>query len=183
MSFPEAQEKPSTIRSLYNLMHRFEPVIIDGLLAPSRRQNGYCCRLEDRSRLLHSCHSLASFRRALAHWDRRHGLNLTHIFEENPHLEFRYHQATLSPEKARHWLRFCLQMVQHAVTRNCQAAKEQVPCTRQGLEKLLITTGLKSNSGIYQKVSKELRETGRYLLLDRFRKFGSDAENSLKFAE
>ncbi len=182
MSFPEAQEKPSVIRSLYNLMHRFEPVIIDGLLAPSRRQNGYCRRLEDRSRLLHSCHSLSSYQRELSNWDRRYGLNLTHIWEQNPHLEFRYHQATLNPDKARHWLRFCLQMVQHAVTRSCQAANEQVPCTRQGLEKLLITCGFKSNSGIYNKVSAELRETGRYLLLDRFRKFVSEAGTSLNSA-
>lgn len=183
MSFPEAQEKPSVIRSLYNLMHRFEPVIIDGLLAPSRRQNGYCRRLEDRSRLLHRCHSLDSYRRALANWDRRYGLNMTHIWEQNPHLEFRYHQATLNPDKARHWVRFCLQLVQHAVTRSCQAAAEQVPSTRQGLEKLLITCGFKSNSGIYNKVSAELRETGRYLLLDRFRKFGPTPEISPNSAE
>ena len=169
VGIPEVRRHPTIIRSLYNLFHRFEPVILGGLVAPSRRQNNFCRSMPDRSKLLHSCRTLRCFQRALSGWDRHYGLNLTHLFEPAPHVEIRHHHSTLDPVKARHWLRFCLRMVDHAVERSCQAG-EQVACDRQGLENLLVTVGFKPNSRIYSKVAPDLRETGRYLLMDRWRK-------------
>jgi hypothetical protein len=96
--------------------------------------------------------------------ERRNGLNLMHVEDFDSHVEFRYHSGTINGEKARHWLRFLLQMVRHATTRSCQIPKEQVPNSREGLENLLVCCGFKPNSGIYSKVSPELRETGKYLL-------------------
>ena len=171
LGLPEINERPAIIRSLYNLFHRFEPVILGSLVSPSRKGNGYCQRMEDQSRLLHTCKTLSDYRRALRHWQRYYGLNLMPLWGEDPHLELRYHQGTLDPEKARHWIRFCLQMVEHAVTRSCQAAKDQVPDDKSGINKLLTTCGFRQQHGIYEKVSAELRETGRYLLLKRFRHF------------
>ena len=129
VSYPEARDRPTTIRSLYNLMHRFEPVIY-GLVAPSRRENGYARALENRARLLHGCRSMTSFRRALNGWNRQSGLNLTHLFEPEPRIEFRYHQGTLDANKARHWMRLVNRLVEHSVTRSCQAARRWCWCWR-----------------------------------------------------
>ena len=165
IEFPEARDNPTKIRSLFNMFHRFEPVIY-GLLPPSRKNNGYARAIAaDRSRSLHGCRSWRCFEQALTRWDRHCGLNLIHLFDRNgPRIELRYHGGTLDPEKARHWLRFCLQMVQHACNRNCQATREQTTNDRNGLENLLMSCGFKVNSGIYQKVCPELRETGKYLI-------------------
>ena len=54
-------------------------------------------------------------------------LNLTHLFKDAPHLELRHHHGTLDPNKARHWLRFCLRLVDHAIQRSCQAAPAPLP--------------------------------------------------------
>lgn len=171
LGMPEIRERPTVIRSIYNLFRRFEPVIIGGLVPPSRRDNGFSCPINRDPRLLHGCKTLQSFQRALRSWTRYMGLNLTHLFERNPHLEVRYAGSTLDPVKARHWLRFCLQMTEHACKRNCQATEEQVANDKKGMFRLLTTCGFRPNSGIYSKVSTELRETGRYLLLKRFRHF------------
>lgn len=170
LGIPEVQSDPSIIRSLFNLFHRFEPVIY-GLVPPSRRTSGYCRPIpSELSKLLHSCCSLRDYQRALV-FDRHQGVNWTTLFSAEPHLELRYAGATVDEVKARHWVRFCLQMVEHAVRRNCQATPTQVARDRRGIDKLLTTCGFKANSRIYGKVSKELRETGRYLLLNRWRKF------------
>ena len=163
VDFPEARERPTVIRSLYNVIHRFEPVIYS-LVAPSRRSNGYAQPMPDRTRLLHGCRSLRCFQRALSHWDRRCGLNLTHVFEEEPRVEFRYHHGTLCVEKARHWRNLVLRLVDHATTRSCQAARQQVAPDRQGLDAFRYTIGLRSNQGIYSKVDADLRQTSKYLL-------------------
>ena len=176
VDFPEAREKPTVIRSLYNVMHRFEPVIYS-LVAPSRRSNGYAQPMPDRTRLLHGCRSLRCFKRALAHWHRRCGLNLTHVFEPAPRVEFRYHHGTLSAEKARHWMRLLNRLVEHSVTRSCQAAKEQVQPDRKGLDAFRYTVGLRSNAGIYSKVSPELRETSKFFLR-RWQEFNEGAISS-----
>lgn len=161
---PEARARnPRIIRSLFNIVHRFEPVVF-GLCAPSRRTNGFSRPMPDRSRMLHGCRTLRAYRTALGRWERYYGLNLTTIFDSSPHVEFRYHQGTLDPEKARHWLRLCLQLVQHAATRNCQAAQRQAENTRKDFDNFRYSIGLKSNAGIYSKVSDELKETGRFLL-------------------
>jgi len=160
----QRSQGPKVIRSLYNLMHRFEPVVY-GLVAYSRRSTfGYSSPLPNQPRIFHGCSGIRSFRKILSGFERRFGLNLTHVLEEKPHVEFRYHQGTLDIEKARHWLRFCLQITQHAVTRNCAAADKQTLSDRKGFDALRYTIGLKSNAGIYSKVSDELKETSRYLL-------------------
>ena len=153
---------PTVIRSLFNLVLRVEPVIY-GVIAPSRRTCGYALPIPDDSKLLHRCKTHACFQKALLHWNRRVGLNLTHLFDSFPHVEFRWHQGTLDAEKSRHWLRFLLRLVDHAAHRRCQAA-EQLVNDRSGIERLLVSTGLKVNSRIYNTVSPELRETGAYLL-------------------
>lgn len=151
------------VRSLWNLMHRFDEVVF-GLVAPSRRGNSYCRRMPPASKLLHGIYGKRSLRQRLGQYDRYQALNLTHIFEDHPHIEFRHHHGTLEPTKARNWLRFCLALVQHAVTRSCQSAPAPLPNDRKSLEAMLITTGLKVNTRVYSQVSPELRETGAYIL-------------------
>lgn len=163
IDFPEAREIPTKIRSLYNIVHRFEPVLY-GLVAPSRRTNGYARPMEDRARLLHGCRSLTCLHRALSHWNRQSGLNLTHLFGPEPRIEFRYHGGTLDAAKARQWMRLVNRLVEHSVTRSCQAARQQVACDRKGLDAFRYTIGLRPNAGIYSKVAPELRETSRYML-------------------
>ena len=164
----EARERPTVIRSLFNLFHRFEPVIY-GLIAPSRSNNQYARAIpSEMARLFHGCRSEDSLCRGIAQLHPKNGLNLAHIcycrhLSYNPRVEFRYHHGTLSPIKARHWTRFCLAMMEHAVTRNCQSSS-QVENTRRGLERLLVSCGFKVNSQIYGKVSAELRETGKWLI-------------------
>jgi Putative amidoligase enzyme len=159
VSFDECQSNPRAVRSLIHLFWRFEPVIY-GLVAPSRRTCGYSTPLE-----LADVQSVTGSDTFYpGQWDRRHGLNLQNLTADHPHLELRYHNGTLNDEKARHWLRFCLQMVEHAVTRNCKFTPNQVENNRQGIEKLLVTSGFKPNSKVYGKVCPELRQTGRWLL-------------------
>ena len=148
LSFEEIRQDARHVRSLWNLCHRFEPVLF-GLVAPSRRNNHYCHAMPSTPKLLHGANSLQSLRRVLAAYDRYQGLNTTHLLGSSPRVELRYHQGTLDPVKARHWLRFCLQLIQHAVTRTCQAADAPVANDRQGMERLLVTIGLKVNSKVY----------------------------------
>ena len=173
LDFPEAVENPRKIRSLFNLIHRFEPLIYS-LVAPSRRQNRYVRPIRaEASRKLHHCRTLRCFRMALADGSREDGLNLTHVFDTIPRIEFRWHHGTLDPEKARHWLRFLNRLLEHSVTRNCQAAKRQVKPSMPAFDNFLMTIGFRSNSGIYTKVAPELRETGKYLRR-RFKHFNRD---------
>ena len=161
----EINDRPKVIRNIANLFHRIEKVAY-GLVPPSRKENGYAIPMSVEPVLkLRSCRSRQSFDRVLQSCERHHGLNLTHLTDPfAPRLELRYAAGTLDVDKARHWLRFCLQMVQHCCNRNCQKAREQVPNDRRGLENLLVTCGFKCNSGIYSKVSPELRETGKWLI-------------------
>ena len=48
--------------------------------------------------------------------------------------------------------------------RSCHFKPEPLANTQIGLNALLVTTGLKTNSRIYRKVPKDLREVGKYLL-------------------
>ena len=164
----EARERPTVIRSLFNLFHRYEPVIY-GLVAASRSANQYARAIPfNMAKLFQGCRSEDSLCRGIAQLHPKNGLNLAHIcscrhLSYNPRVEFRYHHGTLSPVKARHWTRFCLQMMEHAITRNCQASC-QIENTRRGLERLLVSCGFKVNNQIYGKISPELRETGRFLI-------------------
>ena len=174
----EINNNYAVIRSLFNLFQRYEPVIY-GLVAPSRTSNIYCIPIQLKSyKLFRGCKAWRSYRRQLKTLPSKSGLNLSNLYCGNdiatqPHVEFRYASGTLHSDKARHWIRFLLQMVEHASKRNCQASEKQVLNDRQGLEKLLISTGFKINNKVYSQVSPELRETGKYLLR-RWKKFNGN---------
>jgi hypothetical protein len=163
IGFPELKDDTTNVRSLWNLIHRFEPVIF-GLVAPSRRGNNYCRPLPPVSKYLHGANSVRTIKQRLSHFNRYHGLNLTHLFSDSPRIEMRYSHSTLDPAKARHWARLCTRLVDHAVTRTCQAAPAPLPNDRKSLERLLVTVGLKANSKVYNQIQPELRETGRWVL-------------------
>lgn len=170
IGYPEARSDPNSIRSLYNLVHRFEPVILS-LVAPSRRDNRYCRPLPDVSKLLHKCKDFECYERTLNHLDRYQGWNWTHLFDSDgsSRIEVRFHSGTLDKIKAIHWARLCVQLLNHASTRSCQSSPEQIPGTKEGLKKMLGTCGLKVNTKVYAKVCPELRETGRYFLIKRWK--------------
>jgi hypothetical protein len=167
---PEVVERPAVLRSIYNFMQRYEPLVYS-LIPPSRFTCGYAKPMENRAKLLHGCKTLACYRRALADMDRYRGLNWVHAFgsQESSRLEFRYAQSTLSPEKAKRWLCFCLQIVNHCVLRNCQAGERVLP-TRDALDRLMISAGFRINTKVYSRVCPELRKTGRWLI-QRYRHF------------
>ncbi len=50
-----------------------------------------------------------------------------------------------------------------------------MPATKEGLRKFLTTTGFKVNTKVYSKVAPELRETGRYFLLRRWKELNPSA--------
>ena len=162
IDLPEAANRMSVIRSAYNLVHKYEPVIY-GLVAPSRMDNGYARPMPDHARLLHGCSTFADYMDVLRRWDRHRGLNLIHAVDSEPRLEFRYHGGTLDTAKARHWMRLLNRLVEHGVSRNCQAG-EQIVNGRKAFDSFRSTIGLRSHPGIYAKVSPELRETSKYLL-------------------
>lgn len=162
LSLEEASDSPKCIRSLINLFTRIEPIVFR-LLAPSRRSNSYCAAMGSTPDLK-SCKTLADFHQRLFGTSRYSGLNLTHVTGTSPRVEFRHHQGTLDASKARHWLRFLLQVTQHAVTRNCQSFDEPLTNDRDGFERMATAIGLRVNSKIYRKVSPELSETASYLL-------------------
>jgi hypothetical protein len=163
LGLPEVIDRPRVIRSLTALVARAEPVIY-GLLAPSRRLNNYCMPLAGRLPDLRPCKTVADYRERLLGVSRYYGCNLTHATGDSPRVEYRWHQGTLDAAKARHWLRFLLQLTEHAVTRNCQALAEPLVNDRQGFERLATAIGLRVNSKIYRQVSPELVETAGYLL-------------------
>jgi hypothetical protein len=91
----------NAIKSLYNLIYRYENVLF-GLVAPSRRGNGYCLSLEDQNRI-NTARSITGLQRYIP--SREHGLNLSamyrHMGRETGRLgtiEFRYHQGTVDAE-------------------------------------------------------------------------------------
>ncbi len=103
----EVHNKPTIIKSLFNLFCRYEPVIY-GLVAPSRTDNNYAQAIApEQATMLRGCRSVRSFRRGLMSWHEKSGLNLTLLFldrllAEHPRIEIRYHHGTLDPVKARH---------------------------------------------------------------------------------
>jgi hypothetical protein len=48
-----------------------------------------------------------------------------------------------------------------------------MPATKEGLRKLLTTCGFKVNTKVYAKVAPELRQTGRYYLLKRWKQLNA----------
>ena len=158
----EAAHDPVVIRSLYNTVHRYEPLIF-GLVAPSRLRSSYSMPLPDRPGHLARCRSLGCFRNALGSLSRQHGTNWSHVWGAAPRIEYRYHGGTLDVEKARHWARFLLRLTDHSTMRRCKSSRSKLDNNRENLDKMLVTLGLKVNSRVYAKVAPELRETGRYL--------------------
>lgn len=163
VGLPEFKHNPRVVRSLYNAAHRYQNVIL-GCQPPSRRSNYYTRALPNAGRLLHGANSPRALRRVLSQFDRFYWLNLTNLWADEPHVEFRVFAGTLDPTRAAMTVRFCLQLVQHAVTRNCQGAEEPLPNNRKGIEALLIGCGFKVNTKVYAKVCPALRETGKWLL-------------------
>tara|TARA_R110002072_G_scaffold185761_1_gene342644 strand:- start:298 stop:1254 length:957 start_codon:yes stop_codon:yes gene_type:complete len=177
ISMPEVKESPTAFRSIYNTIHRFEPLIY-GLVAASRSTGHYAKPMIDQPALLNGCKNLSSISAALSRHPRTSGFNAIHLFDSDPRWESRYHGGTLDVDKARNWLRFMLKITDHACQRTCKAAKSQHPNNRESIDKMLVTLGLKVNSRVYAQVSPELRETGKFLLC-RWKELNADQEHSL----
>lgn len=170
---PEAEERPELVRNLQHLWWRFHQVMY-GLLPPSRITNMYCRPpRQDESKLFDDCGSYASLRRKLSHVERYNGLNLTNLInQERMTVEWRIHGGTTDWSKIRQWVLATQRWVEHAVKRSCHLKQDPVQNSQAGLNALLVTTGLKSNSRIYRKVDKDLRQVGKYLL-KRWKHFNS----------
>lgn len=177
ISMPEVRESPTAFRSLYNTIHRFEPLVY-GLVAASRSTGHYASPMLDQPALLNGCKTLSAMSSALARHPRTSGFNAIHLFDSDPRWESRYHGGTLDVDKARHWLRFMLKITDHACQRTCKAAKSQHPNNRESIDKMLVTMGMRVNSRVYSQVSPELRETGKFLL-NRWKELNGDQEHSL----
>jgi hypothetical protein len=160
VSVPEISENPRIIRSLYNLIQKYQ-FCLYGLCPKSRLTSQYCQPLPPATNPLSGCRTVRCFRRALSHLDRYHIVNWSHVFDDVPRLEFRLFASTLNPTKALNYTRLVCGLIDHAVRRNVQAVAEPLPNDRKSLESMLVSTGWKINSGIYSQVSPEMRETGR----------------------
>ena len=181
ISMPEIKVRPKAFRSLYNTIHRFEPLIY-GMVASSRSTGRYATPMLDRPGLLNGCKSMEAIGDSFRRHPRTSGFNVIPMFNSDPRWESRYHGGTLDVDKARHWLRFMLRITDHACQRTCKAAKSQHPNTRDSLDKMLVTLGLKVNSRVYAKVSPELRETGAFLL-NRWKSLNADLPQTMSKAQ
>jgi hypothetical protein len=162
---PEAEQRPEVVRNLQHLWWRFHPIMY-ALVAPSRKSNQYCRppQIEDAKRF-DRVYSYASLCRELQHVDRYHGLNFANLANrDRMTVEWRIYGGTTEWEKIKAWVLATQRWTEHAVKRSCHFKAETIANTQQGLNSLLMTTGLKPNSRIYRKVDKELRQVGRFLL-------------------
>ena len=104
------------------------------------------------------CGSYALLCGKLNRVERYNGLNLTSLANrERMTVEWRIHGGTTDWDKIRPWVLATQRWIEHAVKRSCHYKPEPVANTQAGLNALLVTTGLKSNSRIYHKVDKDLR--------------------------
>ena len=162
---PEAETNTLAVRSLQHLWWRFHKVIY-GLVAPSRIANNYCRPPEvaDAKRY-DECSSYSRLCQVTSHTDRYSGLNLSNLANrDRMTVEWRIHHGTLEWEKIKGWVLATQRWVEHSVSRSCHYKPDPMPNSQDGLNNLLLTTGLKPNSRIYRKVDKELRQVGKYLL-------------------
>lgn len=153
------------VHFLYNLFYRYEPLIY-GLLNPCRTNNEYALSLRDcPPDMFLNKDEQRTILKVLG-WDPYRGINFQPLTysSTNPRVEFRYHHGTLSIDEARHWMIFCLRLVEHACSHSCHAPRKQPHNNRQELNNLLITCGFKPNNRLYKEVSSEYRETGKYIL-------------------
>lgn len=162
---PEIQERPEIARNLWHLWWRFHRTLY-GCLPPSRRNSQYCRppRQQD-ARRYDRITSYPALCRELSRVDRYEGLNLKNLAERGRlTVEWRLHSGTLEWEKVSAWVLATQRWVEHAVARSCHYRSEPVANTREGLNALFVTTGLKTNSRIYPIVEKPLRQAAKYLL-------------------
>ena len=145
-----------------------------GVVAPSRQSHMYCRPpRQDDAKMFDICRTYESLQRKLCHEERYTGLNLSNLANrDRMTVEWRLHGGTTDWSKIRPWVLATQRWVEHAVKRSCHFKPEPVANTQAGLNALLVTTGLKSNSRIYRKVDKDLREVGKYLL-NRWKHFNS----------
>lgn len=172
---PEATSKPQVVRNLQHLWWRFWPVMY-GVVPPSRLTNTYCRppRLVEAT-VFDRCTTYASLREKISRMERYCGLNLTNLASpERMTVEWRLHSGTTDWNKIRPWVLATQRWVDHAVRRSCHFKHESVSNSQAGLNALLTTTGLRSNSRIYRKVGKDLREVGKYLL-KRWKHFNAES--------
>ena len=170
---PEAEHKPQVVRNLQHLWWRFHRVMY-GVVAPSRQTHSYCRQpRRDEATAFDSCTSYASVRDKVTRMERFCGLNLTNLARaDRITVEWRFHGGTTDWAKIRPWVLATQRWVEHAVKRSCHFKEEPIANSQAGLNALLVTTGLKSNSRIYRKVDKDLRQVGKYLL-NRWKHFNS----------
>ena len=162
---PEVTETPQVVRSLQHLWWRFHHVMY-GLVPQSRRVNTYCRPPHQADATQYDdCKTYPKLCQVLGQVNRYNGLNLTNV--ANPQrqtVEWRIHSCSIDWDKIKAWTLATQRWVEHAVARNCHYKPEAMPNTQAGLNALLVTTGLKGNSRIYNKVDKDLRQVGKYLL-------------------
>ena len=164
-------QNPRFIKSLLNLVYRFEPVIY-GLVPPSRETCGYCTPLPDLRESWSRCRNSLSYDALLRGWTRYTGLNLCHVRSGNSRVEFRYAGSSLDADKIIAWIVFLNRLLDAANTRNAQTPREQVANTRAGLQKMLVTLGLLGNTRVWS-VSKELAPYRKYLV-KRWKQLNAD---------
>ncbi len=163
--FPEVVERPQVVRSLQHLWWRFHKVIY-GVLPPSRQTNTYCKPpMQADATQYDDCTSYARLCGLLSRTSRFQGLNLINLpNRQRMTVEWRLHAGTTDWQKIKAWILATQRWTEHAVARNCHYKPEPMGNTQAGLNALLVTTGLKGNSRIYNKIDKELRDVGKYLL-------------------
>ena len=161
-----------------HLWWRFHPVMF-GLVAPSRRNNQYCRPpTSDEATRFDGVTSYAQLAgEGSSRCDRYMGVNLTNLANgERQTVEWRLHGGTTDWTKIKAWILATQRWTEHAVARSCHYRLEPMPNTQAGFNALLVATGLKPNSRIYNKVEKDLRQVGRFLLR-RWKHFNTPQEN------
>jgi hypothetical protein len=173
----EVRKDVRFIPRMLNLFYRWQDVLY-GVVPASRRMCGYARPIPDLRDSWNRSRSLTALKRKLADWDRRTLLNINHLWSQPRRIEVRLHGGSLDFNKIRHFLILMNRLLDHAATRNIQTPKTIEANSRQSLEKMFISTGLKGNSGVYD-VSKELRHTARFFL-KRWKHFNPSQEHALR---
>ena len=133
ISIPEIRDEPRVIRSVYNLIHKYQYVLF-GLCPQSRLTSRYCQPLSTAPALLKGCRTMRCFKQALSSLDRHHLVNFEHLFgSDTPRIEFRLFASTLNKTKALNSVRLVCGLVDHAVRRSVQAVSEPLTNDRRAL--------------------------------------------------
>lgn len=161
------------IRSLLNCVYKYENCIYS-LVAPSRKTSHFCKPLPNYVSMWNKTGGRKYQSLIRSYFDRYYGLNLTHIYEPDPHLEVRIHHGSLDLDKLSQWLYLWLKLIEHCGARSCKAPKGKLPGTMKDLNNFFTTIGLKPNNKIYQSVSPELSECRKFWI-KRFKHFSQPA--------